>query len=294
MSSLTTITTMLCLLVLLYASPLTIGASLPSHCPQSHYVYTPSDPYIPSYPPHFLNPLSSPHPILDMSIYGAEQRVYFAACTSPCRVLDPAQAGLFIIPVYTALLMHKDLYNNEADAAGATADLGAAYDLLSDVHYTLARISPYYARNNGSDHVLTIAHDIGGCLGPNFFTDHVHVLQHFSSSSNSAAIAYLENTTDSRLLDRASLSACYNKAKDVVIPPFIGERDSFAVDEVVADRHVDFDKERSVFFHFRGSVHENTEYSGGVRARSHHVPKEQAFVDVFASEVCQSALFVSE
>jgi hypothetical protein len=121
--------------------------------------------------------------------------------------------------------------------------------------------------------VFTVSHDIGSCLAPLSLLGSVF-LQHFGNAlSNREVLLYLENATDPRLLARARAAPCFDAAKDIVIPPFIGERDSFAADEVAGLRHGgagNFDRradpsraDRAVYF--RGSVHQHPSYSSGVR-----------------------------
>jgi hypothetical protein len=193
-----------------------------------------------------------------MSIYGAEQRIHFGALTSPCRVLDPSLADYFIVPVYSSLLIHAELFTN----ATSTANLKSGYNFLADAHEALLYLSPYYARNNGSDHIYTVSHDIGSCISPPYISSHSIFLQHFSHSlHNNDVVSYLENTTDVDLLNRVKSGLCYNSSKDVVIPPFIGERDGFALDNVINSRFTSHERRVDNLFYFRGTVHENPVYS---------------------------------
>lgn len=113
-----------------------------------------------------------------------------------------------------------------------------------------------------------MSHDIGSCLAPLSLLGSVF-LQHFGNAlSNREVLLYLENATDPRLLARARAAPCFDAAKDIVIPPFIGERDSFAVDEVAGLRHGgagNFDRRADHAVYFRGSVHQHPSYSSGVR-----------------------------
>ena len=197
-------------------------------CASLHYVYSSADSdsqnstsLLPPWPSRFTNPLDSPHSLLDMTIYGAEQRVYLQALSNVCRTLDPSEAHFFFVPIFSSILIHKDLYEDPA----ATANLQAAYDFIDQAHHLLLNTSPYYSKNNGTDHIFVQAHDIGGCLAPTHVARSSIILQHYGQESNEDAKKYLENSTAEVLWNRVREGVpCFQEGKDIQIPPFIGER----------------------------------------------------------------------
>lgn len=126
------------------------------------FVYSSDADTSPPWPDVFTNPLSSPHPILDMSIYGAEQRVYLAALASPCRTLAPEAADFFFVPVFSSIPVHAGLYQEE----GAVANLTAGHDLLELARAALLAASPAYRADPSRcvHGVSTVSHDIGQTL----------------------------------------------------------------------------------------------------------------------------------
>ena len=176
------------------------------------------------------------------SIYSPEQRIYSALLRSSCRTTNKSEAGLFYVPTFGSFVAHRNqLLENSTSAA-----LLDAYRHHARAHAALLESESsayYYRRKNGTDHVFTIAHDIGSCLAPAYMARSSRFLQVHSEkgSLNSAqrVFEYLSISIDNHakaaeLTERPFQFPCYSaETGDVVIPPFIGERYSLAIDELL-------------------------------------------------------------
>lgn len=89
-------------------------------------------------------------------MYEAEASMHQWLLDSKFRVLQPEQADLFYVPVYTALSLN--LHGAEADRRFK------ARQLVVDAVTSMRKMGPYWNRNNGRDHVWTFSYDHSACL----------------------------------------------------------------------------------------------------------------------------------
>jgi hypothetical protein len=230
------------------------------------YVYGSAD----DLPAHFTNPNNVSNPI-DISLYASEQRLHRASLSHACRTINAAQADYFYIPAYPSMLAHFKL-----------GHVGFEYALLPETYQFLAQVEAWLdlkkkrsGSSNNKPHLLAIAHDIGSCLAPFSLSEKVIFLQTYNDDEEEAkdVTRYLERSTDPsnndrrQLLHRPSQGPCFNATKDIVIPPFIGEREQIARDEAAASNpfHKQQQQQRDWLLYFRGSVYPDEAYSGGIR-----------------------------
>jgi len=204
------------------------------------------------------------------SIYSPEQRIYAALLRSSCRTTNQSEAQLFYVPTFGSFVAHRNqLLSNSTSAA-----LLDAYHHHARAHAALLESESsayYYRRKNGTDHVFTISHDIGSCLAPAYMARSSRFLQVHSEKGSLASaqrvFEYLSISIDNHveaaeLAKRPFQFPCYSpETGDVVVPPFIGERYSLAIDEFLKKEQR---QERTMKFHFRGSLLPMP-YSYGVR-----------------------------
>lgn len=252
------------------------ATSCPPHLVR-YYVYE-------DMPPHLLNPLNSSYKILDMSIYAAEKRIHESSLKHPCRTFSPSSASFFFVPVFSSLIVNRDLHNSRANLSGGQAMYSAAHSHL------LSR-SPHYASSGGRDHVYVVSHDVGGCLLPPDVALRSVVLQTYGLGSEDGRHRRAEASDveqyvlmslglegggatgeEATLLRRQSAERppCFDARKDVAIPPFIGERHSLALDNFLrrAGARVGSGRDgaRETLLHFRGMNYpEDRRYSQGSR-----------------------------
>ena len=226
------------------------------------------------------------------SIYSPEQRIYASLLKHPCRTFDKAQAELFYVPSFGTFVSHR----NQQLSNSTSADLFSGFLHHAAVHEALLSSEGsayYYRRRNGTDHVFTIAHDIGSCLAPAYMARSSRFLQVYGEphSSMSAVrvqeylmISIANHHEATELLDRPFQFPCYDPSKDVVIPPFIGQRASLAIDELLTREQRSFKTNK---YHFRGSLLP-LPYSYGVRQWLEENGLRQPFLEPLQSSTMTS------
>ncbi|GAB4813993.1 hypothetical protein N2152v2_001039 [Parachlorella kessleri] len=102
-------------------------------------------------------------------LYGAETALHEMLLQSEHRTLDPEEADLFYLPVYTSCFIFPVLgaadfpYFHSGPVAWRTH---AAANMLIEVFHWVRAHHPYWDRKGGRDHILLVTHDEGSCWVP--------------------------------------------------------------------------------------------------------------------------------
>ncbi|GMH96715.1 hypothetical protein TrST_g8854 [Triparma strigata] len=245
------------LLLLLLHLPLTLPLT---PCPFLIYIYTPTE--LPL-PPHLFSQYAAWDP---RSIYSIEQRIYHSLKEWNCTTSDKDDADFFYVPIFPSSIAHMTQYTSSS----SHASLSSSYTSLSSFHTHLLHHSPHYVKNNGTDHIFTIGHDVGACLCPRWMGESVF-LQVMGSGDDVVIgrrgnvlrkyleISLEEGEGEEGIIGRSGGGGCFPR-RGVVVPPFIGERYSLSLDEHFNRK----EGGKDIKYYFRGSVLQMP-YSFGVR-----------------------------
>ena len=189
--------------------------------------------------------------------YTAEVYFHEALLASPLRTTDPESADLYYVPLYIACFMH-----------GRATNFIKGNELVAEVIGKLRSDYPYWDRSEGRDHVWFFTHDIGGCLAPYLALRHSILLTNTGDleSRPDAFGTYTGMYTPSYGKTRDLSLPCFSPWKDIVVPPFISDRD------VLARVHgrEDGRQDRPLLASFRGTIMKGgawNVYSRGIRQK---------------------------
>lgn len=203
------------------------------------------------------------------SMYAAEIMIHEQLLTSPFRTLDPKEANLFFVPIYTscfrAVRVHvnsrklKDRDGTVLRGRGTTVEEDMFHFVYSALDY-ISQEFPYWNQQQGRDHILTFAHDFGAC-----FTYHqeetykIERLQIQQALHNAILLQYLGDLK----------STCFHSHKDIVIPPVVTNKHLLALKGGEKSKPI---ADRKTGVYFRGKIQfdggaTRPGYSRGVRAQ---------------------------
>ena len=201
-------------------------------------------------------------------MYGAEILMHEQLLKSPFRTLDPKEANLFFVPIYTscfrAVRVHvnsrklKDRDGTILRGRGTTVEEDMFHFVYSALDY-ISQEFPFWKLQHGRDHIFTFTHDFGAC-----FTYHeeetykTERLQMQQALHNSILLQYLGDLK----------STCFHSHKDIVIPPLVTNQQLIALKGGEKSKPM---AERKTGVYFRGKIQFNggatrPGYSRGVRA----------------------------
>lgn len=203
------------------------------------------------------------------SMYGAEVIIHEQLLASSRRTMDPEDADLFYVPLYStcyrsirigATRMSLKNRRGKPLLAGRGKSIEEeTFDLFFSAIDHISKEAPYWHRQNGRDHVFTFTHDFGACF--TYLEEDTlkeNRLQVQLALQNAILLQYLGDL-DSR---------CFQTWKDIVIPPFVHNRTLTAWSKTSA--HVPI-ADKTIGVYFRGKVEWDAdgkprpEYGRGVR-----------------------------
>ena len=168
------------------------------------------------------------------SLYAMEIALHEWLLDSPLRTLDPKEAHLFYVPLYAAsVFMYPVVKFADAPYYGRAAreprqrSHQAALLMLRALEYVRTAF-PFWNASGGRDHVWTMLHDEGPCFCPRALRPSI-LLTHYGYYAPTPR-PWGTFADDNFLLDRgfyarhlgnpAAPTPCFDRAKDLVIPPW--------------------------------------------------------------------------
>jgi hypothetical protein len=134
-------------------------------------------------------------------MFGSEVAVHLALAESSARTLDPREADLFYVPVYTACKYLGAPYFGVDPWFGKRMTKQA-------IKYAKQEF-PFWRRHNGADHVFAMTYDYGACFE-----------YKYSKANAAGVLRELNNAILLSIISDASVS-CFRPAIDVPIPTYI-------------------------------------------------------------------------
>jgi hypothetical protein len=110
--------------------------------------------YIYELPAYFNADLVTRDPRILTHMFAAEVLIHYNLLNSSVRTLNPEEADLFFIPVYST----GDL-NEQGRALPQMAGM-----MIKQVMHHVVHTWPYFNRTHGQDHVVVVPHDFGACF----------------------------------------------------------------------------------------------------------------------------------
>lgn len=110
--------------------------------------------YIYDLPSYFNADLVTRDPRILTHMFAAEVLIHYSLMNSSVRTMNPDEADLFFIPVYST----GDL-NEQGRALPQMAGM-----MIKQVMHHVVHTWPYFNRTHGSDHVVVVPHDFGACF----------------------------------------------------------------------------------------------------------------------------------
>ena len=143
--------------------------------------------------------------------YANEVYMHKALLDSSMRTNDPEKADLFYIPIYVTCFLH--------DHRGL---LGLATDFAREGIAWVQQNHDHFNRSLGRDHVVTVAHDIGGCLLDFALADHIILITNTGEMGDRLddIRIYAKNLDPGFALQHLH-KRCFSPWKDIVVPPYI-------------------------------------------------------------------------
>ena len=200
----------------------------------------------------------------DGHMFGSEVAVHLALTESSARTLDPREADLFYVPVYTACKYLGAPYFGVDPWFGKRMTKQAIKYIKQEF--------PFWRRHNGADHIFAMTYDYGACF------------EYKYSKANAAGVLRdVNNAILLSIISDASVS-CFRPSIDVPIPTFIGHSNKLltplpkpallgkrtVASSIQTGRIRDSDTEqRDWFAYFQGqkewAIDHDPEYSNGIR-----------------------------
>eukprot|EP00940_MAST-03C_sp_MAST-3C-sp2_P001660 g1660.t1 len=186
--------------------------------------------------------------------YSTEVYIHQRLLKSPLRTLDPEEADLFYVPVYTSCYLH----------ARATKFV-KGYVYIYKAYLYVRQKYPYWNRTLGRDHVWTFSHDMGGCVAPyEELRNSIWITTTGEMTSRKGAYTNYTKIYDHtfyRIRDFGK--PCFSPWKDVVMPPML--RDPLVLEARQPSGELMIARKRDVLASFRGAVMKSRTYSRGIR-----------------------------
>ena len=161
------------------------------------------------------------------TLYGAEVALHESLLASPHRVLDPAVADFFYVPVYGGCFISE--FNRPSPRhwlcdechKGKAADLASLRALrwhTSLLHY-LSHTFPYWNASGGADHLWPFTHDEGACYAPAALSNATLLVHwgrtHLRPNGSSEYHLWRVKPHAKRMY---GWERCYDACKDLVLP----------------------------------------------------------------------------
>jgi hypothetical protein len=167
--------------------------------------------YIYDLPERFNRRQRIENPKCDQTMFAAEVALHQYMLHSQVRTLDPSQADLFFVPVYSTCKWSKWAHG---------PDPWTGREIMSEAILYIKGAFPFMNRKGGRDHFVAATHDFGQCYDYRRSATERQGKYQRLQYSNSGPLAELHNIIVLSTFGSYS-SPCYNMNKDVVIPPFI-------------------------------------------------------------------------
>ncbi len=135
-------------------------------------------------------------------MFAAEVAIHKYLLASSQRTLDPKEAHLFYIPVYTTCKCTTFAGNGPDPWFGRT--------LMSEVINHVSTTYPYWNKRQGRDHVVVATHDYGACY------DYLR-----SNAKNVGIVPELKNAIILSTLGDRNLKECFNTRNHITIPTYL-------------------------------------------------------------------------
>jgi hypothetical protein len=238
-----------CILVLVVLVALVPSASKPtSHQSLSlnQLVSEPSHPKIFVYelPHQFNHQIAARKPWCEQEAFGTEILLHEQMLASPHRTLDPEEASLFFVPVYSACIVYKNFGNFQA------------YRYIVKKALRHVRVTwPYWNRTQGKDHVWAFVHDYGACLSwhDQVVQTKAETLVTADKSVGTGGQVFFDELRNSIIISHlGDLSVpCFSTHRDIVIPPLCSDPRIYRQGQGGAQVARE---SRDILIHFRGTV----------------------------------------
>ena len=190
-------------------------------------------------------------------MFGSEVAVHLSLAESSVRTLDPREADLFYMPVYTACKYLGAPYFGVDPWFGKRMTKQA-------IKYAKQEF-PFWRRHNGADHVFAMTYDYGACFE-----------YKFSKANAKGVLRELNNAILLSIISDASVS-CFRPAIDVPIPTYIEPTSKLLaplpqptmLSSASTSTSIMISEQRDWFTYFQGQkewvIDHDPEYSNGIR-----------------------------
>jgi hypothetical protein len=179
-------------------------------------------------PSKFNSIIAVRHPYCAPGAFGTEIYIHEQLLLSEHRTLNPEEAHLFFVPVYSACVVYQNFRH-----------FPTYRRLIGDAIHHIIHNEPYWNRTRGRDHVWAFVHDYGGCLSWHDNLEHIY----YRELRNSI---FLSHNGD---LDMG----CFQTYKDLVIPPMSSNPLVIKEGRGGADQNATL-YPKTTFAYFRGTV----------------------------------------
>jgi hypothetical protein len=232
--------------------------------------------YVYELDPIFNEKIVQRRPWCAKEAFGTEIYIHKRLLKSRYRTMNPEEANMFFVPVYSACIVYRNFRNFKA----------YRYIVKKSIE-SVQRNYPFWNRTRGRDHIWAFVHDHGGCLSWNN-QDGIY----FKDLRNSIFLSHLGDLS----------SSCFSTHKDIVIPPMCTDKQIFIYGQGGKSSNVS----RTIFAYFRGTIHwthkksirqlgisqgKDPNYSNGIRQKLYQLYKTDP---LFSFRQGSSQSYISE
>lgn len=153
--------------------------------------------------------------------YNSDLWMYQFIANAPFRTLNPAEATLFYVPLLPTRAMHLKLHTQGWEKANR-----AASDLVKWGLHWIAHHWPYWYRNNGADHFMTLTSDHGRCnilsqLPKEVYGD-MFIVQHLGDLTLWYGDEDIQGAIGSTAkVEQEDRWPCFRRGRDVLLPAYL-------------------------------------------------------------------------